>query len=569
MTRRTASYTDRAKEAFKKVNGVPSEDSGPSGRGHSEDSEHSESKGRVDPQPWEDPIPLAQTPEVPSAPLHTLPDLLRPIADEGAWALNCPADFFLVPMLALAGGAIGNSRHLAVTRTHTQSACLFAGVIGQPGSAKTPALKILRRPFDEHQRKQLEVWEDLLKAWKKKEDEDAGPRPVLERCIVSNVTVETLAITLDENQRGVVKVEDELSGLVAGFGQYKGGKGNDRQVYLALWSGDTILIDRKSEKSREGAPIYVADAFVGIIGGLQPDVLHCLRGVPSRGMAPPDDGLSDRFLLAFPADLPALGEEWREISEEATTAWKMAIDKLLSLQMHSDCHKEGSVFTARISQRPHYVRLTTCGRAAWQAFTEAHAAERNAEDFPPHLIGPWSKLRGYGARLALIVHYLRWACGEVQAEDVDGESMNRAAELVAYFKAHLRKACAIMGADPKIALARRVVRWICTSRFQRFQKRDAHQALRGTFKTVEDLEPILVVLEKHNLIRVEATATKNTAGRKPSPLYQVHPRIFSVCAHNAHNPQNGPDDFNSEHSEHSESEDENGRVPGKWDAYEG
>ena len=55
---------------------------------------------------------------------------------------------------------------------------------------------------------------------------------------------------------------------------------------------------------------------------------------------------------------------------------------------------------------------------------------RYSRRFEPHLVGPWSKLRGYCPRLALIIHFLRWACGEVEGDtsDVDGESMARAAK---------------------------------------------------------------------------------------------------------------------------------------------
>src|SRR6185369_303459 len=95
-----------------------------------------------------------------------------------------------------------------------------------------------------------------------------GPRPVLKRCVVSDVTTESLGIILCENPRGVVMIRDELVGLVAGMNQYKGGRGHDRQVYLALWSGDTIVIDRKSDKSRQGAPLYVTDPFAAIVGGI-------------------------------------------------------------------------------------------------------------------------------------------------------------------------------------------------------------------------------------------------------------------------------------------------------------
>src|SRR5262249_32100944 len=153
--------------------------------------------------------------------------------------------------------------------------------------------------------------------------------------------------------------------------------------------------------------------------------------------------------------------------------------------------------------RPFFVRLTECGRRAWQRFTDQHAAEVNVEDFPPHLVGPWSKLRGYGARLALILHYLRLTCGEGDGEEVDGESVERAARLVDYFKSHLRKVHVLMDADPHVASARRVLRWIQERGIDRFSKRDAFEGLKGTFKKVADLDAVLEVVEKYGYIRPE------------------------------------------------------------------
>ena len=157
-------------------------------------------------------------------------------------------------------------------------------------------------------------------------------------------------------------VRDELMGLVAGLNQYKGGKGADRQFYLSLWSGEAIIIDRKSDKSQRGAPLYVRDPFAGLIGTIQPDVLERMRGESVRGVSPPDDGFLDRFAVTFPACLPDIGEEWREVSEEALEDWSTVVRKLLGLAMVAQ--DDGGM-------RPFFVRLTDSGRAAWEAFTRA------------------------------------------------------------------------------------------------------------------------------------------------------------------------------------------------------
>ena len=60
--------------------------------------------------------------------------------------------------------------------------------------------------------------------------------------------------------------------------------------------------------------------------------------------------------------------------------------------------------------------------------------------FPYVLGGPWAKLCGYGARLALILHLSRVACGVVELNgEVDEVSMKGAVALVDYFKSHARR----------------------------------------------------------------------------------------------------------------------------------
>src|SRR5262249_17441072 len=149
-------------------------------------------------------------------------------------------------------------------------------------------------------------------------------------------------------------------------------------------------------------------------------------------------------------------------------------------------------------------------------------------EFPVFLQGPWAKLKGYGVRLALIVHCLRLACGEHLGDDVDGESMNRTAELVEYLKGHARKVHGIIGANPHLAGARRVLRWVIAHRLERFTKREAFEGLKGTFKSVEELEAALAVVENYGFIRPRPTLDRQGPGRKPSPIYDVHPATHVV-----------------------------------------
>jgi hypothetical protein len=467
------------------------------------------------PPDWQPPLPLSTTPPVAPFPLDTLPAPLRAFAQEASGVLACPVDFVAVPLLAVAGGCVGNARRLAIHDAHTQSACLFAAVVGKPGSGKSPALEMVAGPVEKAERRYFDEWRREFAAWKESEDEDKGAAPRLRRCLLDDTTTEAMAAVLKDNRRGLLMVRDEMAALVCGLNQYKGGKGHDRQVYLQLWSQATIRVDRKNHT--DGLPVRVYHPFVGIIGGLQPDVVPRLRGDAFRGAAPPDDGFLDRFLFSYPSGRPSTKERWRSLSAESRQHWAGAVEKLLALPMV----EEGD------EVRPYLMKLAGSGEAAWEAFTERHAAELNDPDFPEHLAGAWAKLRGYGARLALVVHLLRLVCGETDLDLVDGESMGRAAELVAYFKSHARKVYAEMVADARAARARKVLHCLAQNPALSgdpagFSRRDLHQHLRRTFHDPAELDAPLALLTDLGYLRAVVLDRGGRPGPNPA-RYVVNP----------------------------------------------
>lgn len=481
------------------------------------------------PPQWPDPVPLGELPEAAAFPITTLPKKLIPFVDEVAGSLNAPTDFAAVPLLAIAGGAIGNSRRLAIHDSHTQGAVLFACIIGSPGSGKSPALGKVAAPLEIAERRFYREFEQAVKEWAKSqkakdgdgEEEGEGEedeRPKLRRQLLDDATTEVMGHRLADNCRGMMMVRDELAAVVTGLNQYKNGKGSDRQVYLKLWSQETIRIDRV--KHPNGLPIVVSHPFCGIVGTIQPDVVPRLRGESFRGVPPPNDGFLDRWLLCFPTEPKAVGESWRCVNQTTAEAWQAAVDTLLALEMIPD--KEGDL-------RPYLLRLDVEARLVWEQFTREHAKELNAEDFPNFLKGPWSKLRGYCGRLALIVHLLRFVTGETQNGPVDSESMDRAVRLVRYFKSHAHKAYAAAGADVCVADARRVLD--CLSRNHGhedfagpFTRTAIYRRLRGHFRNKPDaLDAPLRLLVDHHYLRVQGPTRAGQPGHNPT-LYEISPR---------------------------------------------
>jgi hypothetical protein len=503
----------------------------------------------VPPSTWPDPVPLDAVPDVEPFPVEVLPEGMRRLVLEGAAAMHCPTDYFAVPALVMAAGAIGNARALAIKGRHLQRPCLYAAVVGPPGSAKSPAQEVATAPVDdeveaahaewdaamEGYEKDLDDYEAAMKEWKKAAAGQRGDRPekperpVLRRLIVNDTTAEAVVPILRENPRGVTLVKDELTGWVQAMDQYReGGKGADRQFWLSAWSGAAVCVDRK--KTHEQGPLRVRNPFICVFGGIVPGNLVVLRGDAPRRRAV-QDGFFDRVLPCYPPEPAAGGEDWLEISEEAVEGYGAVLRRLRTLEMVPV--QEGAVLKG---WRPFVVRLTSCGRIAWQRFTEAHADERNAEHFPSQLVGPWSKLRGYCGRLALLLHFLRWAGGETDGADVDGQDVDRAARLVGYFKSHMRKVHSLIDADPQAASARRALRWLGNSLnclktlngFRVVSKSELHAGVWGGSKKLPEVEGAVELLVRHGYLRPVPEEQRPGPGRKPSPRYQVHPSVFSL-----------------------------------------
>jgi hypothetical protein len=478
------------------------------GNGRARRGEHME-----EPPAWTPPLPLSDKPKVPPFPLHAFPGGLQRFATDAAAAAACPVDYVAGPMLALSGAAVGATRALLVKQGYAERPALYVAVVGRPGGGKTPALKTAAAPIHNTQARLHAMYQKELeeaRAAAEKSGKRAKVKMPQERAVyVSDVTVEALADLLERTPRGLVVIADELTGLVARLNQYKRGQGGDRQFYLSAWAGDPVSVHRKNPDSPR---VYVGHPFLAVLGGLPPGMVSQLSG----GVRRLDDGFLDRFLFVSPDDPDAAGETWRCVGKDEAECWRLALDRLFTLQQEAGEH----------GPRPRYVKLTTCGRRAWEEFTCGQAAQLNAGKVPDHLRGPWSKHRGYCARIALVLHMLRWAAGEVEDEDVDGESVGRAAEVIAYFQGHCRRVYHALDADPEVAAARHVKDWLeAHPELRIFTRRDVHQALRNgeRFSDPASLKEPLEMLERYGYLRRKSADPRERGPGRPSDCFERNP----------------------------------------------
>lgn len=396
-------------------------------------------------------------------PVDSLPEPAQGFVRAGAKAIGCDPSYLALPMLTAIASAIGNTRRIQLKRGWTAPAILWAAIVGESGTAKTPAFKLVMKPVRERQRKALERnaaatdlyevdlarWEKAVAEWKRDkktiEDPPAKPQPPqAERWIVSDTTVEALAPLLLSNPRGLLMARDELAGWLGSFDRYFGGKGGaDAAHWLSMHNGESIIVDRKTGNPRT---IFVPQASVCVCGGIQPAILHRALGMEHR-----ESGLAARLLLSCP---PRIAKRWTEADIDPSAEVEIArlVDRLYELQPAMDDDDE---------PRPVIVTLSADAKAIWKRFYNVHGQEQ--AELTGDLSAAWSKLEEYAPRFALVIHCVRWAADDPTLESpdvVDAASMAAGVRLTTWFKGEARRVYAMLGESDEDRERRRLVEWI-------------------------------------------------------------------------------------------------------------
>jgi hypothetical protein len=206
-----------------------------------------------------------------------------------AKSIGCDTTFICMPLLTNFASAIGGARALRIKEGWEVPSILWTAIVGESGSAKTPAIQEALKPikvmqetamkeyleqkaiFDE----KMVVYQNEVSAWKRKHEGAPPTKPVMPRLVrytVGDETVEALAEKLLENPLGFLLVRDELNGWFGSFNSYSRGKsGSDESFWLSAFNGGSHVIDRKTGETKT---IYIPNARVSIAGGIQPGILR-------------------------------------------------------------------------------------------------------------------------------------------------------------------------------------------------------------------------------------------------------------------------------------------------------
>lgn len=439
----------------------------------------------VESRGWPAPIPLedARVPP-PDFPAGCLPPALEEFVASVAEAVAVPVDYPAAFLLGAAAGLIGATLELAIDQRWRERPVLYVCVVAPKSSGKSPAFDAVMHPINREQ---------ALRTHRG----DGGP------VFIEETTVEGLPKVLKKHPRGLLLADDELSGWVASFNQYKQGLGGDRKFWLKAWNGRS----RNVLRANKDAPhVYVPIVCVSVVGGVQPAVVEEFRGRQ-------DDGFLERVLFSYPDPLPAVPYTWPE--HRGSERWREVAGRLLAREMEPGDY----------GPRPFVVGLSADAREAFGAWTAEIAAALNDPDRDPALDGVLGKLKGTSGRLALVCYALRCAAdGQGVLGDLPGRDMEAGIRLARYFLAHTARVHGIAVADGRKAGAAKVLKWLRAAKkpVPALTRRDAFRALRRQFQQgSEELIPPLKLLVNHGFLRYAENPGRSEA------VYEVHPSLLS------------------------------------------
>jgi CRISPR-associated protein Cmr3 len=213
------------------------------------------------------------------------PSLAEPIKKVSTW-MGVDPEAVLTHLLPIAAGLIHPGSRVVAKECidFVQPLLIYSGVVAVTGSRKTPVLNIVKNPLvklqseeEERHKKEMAAYEVELAEFNESDKKGAPPQkpqPIRE-FYVDNVTVESLdKIKGNQPNQALTLIKDELSGLFASHGAYKGGRGSDKESFLSGWNGSGVKKNRCSDDSR----VSLTRDSLSVTGGIQPDKLRALLG---------------------------------------------------------------------------------------------------------------------------------------------------------------------------------------------------------------------------------------------------------------------------------------------------
>jgi putative DNA primase/helicase len=491
---------------------------------------------------WPEPLPIQhELPAVMPFSESFLPDCLGPFVRDLAERMQVPMDYpAIVLVLSLAGVV---SRRAVVQPKENDTGWivvpnLWGGIIAPPGFMKSPVIQAATRlihgiqtkwrreysaALTDHEIAKEEselrhsAWREIYKSNTKKgrstpeRPTDSPTAPVLRRLIINDATFEALHQMMSENPAGILVIRDELTGWWSVLDRT--GREGERAFCLQAWNGDTgHTIDRIGRGT-----IHVDACCMSMLGGIQPARLRSYLA-DALFDGPSNDGLIQRFQLLV---YPDTNSEWTYIDRPPDPSMEDKLSRIFHFLVELD-----ATIPLRFRFEPRAQQLFV----AW--LTDLERKVRGT-DLHPALISHLSKYRSLMPSLALLFELAERAEQGVAitiASDlyISLENAKRAATLCDYLESHANRIYSCV-TTPQMRAAQELAEKVKTRKVGQngsFTCRDVYIKGWSGLDSPEAVRQAAKILEDAGWIR-EVSGDSGPQGGRPSPRYQVNPRIWN------------------------------------------
>lgn len=481
---------------------------------------------------WQAPIPLGAI-TTPFFPENVFPEPLNSFVEAVAKSTETPLDLAGVLALAGIGTAVHSKFRVQIKPDYTEPTCIWVAPSLPSGSRKSAVISAIMKPilqFEFERQEELKpiiaerisrnkTIEARLKELRQKIAKDdsnslkGGHSEILElekqleevtsipQLWTGDVTPENLATLMMANDGCMAILSDEAGIFDNLGGRYSNGIPN-LDLFLKAYSGMPARVNRTGRP-----PDLLPRAILTIGITPQPEVLKAIgKNSSFRGR-----GLLGRFLFALPLSNLGFRElDSHPISKEVENEYHQLVKSILAYPL-----PENGPYTLQLSQEAF---------TEWRLYALATELQMGTGGQFFHMTDWAGKLPGQIARIAGLIHIVRHADNEPWKQSISVDDMHAAISLGSYFSNHALAVYDLVGVDPALEGARKILKWILDNKWTQFTFRDCQHEHKHRFKKAKDMEPSIEVLIENYYINEPDREKKN--GR-PSRVIDVNPMLYN------------------------------------------
>lgn len=492
---------------------------------------------------WPEFIPLGSH-NLPRLNLDHLPGWLSDFVRAVSKATCTPPELAAGLALAVCATATARSFKILVKPGYYEPSNLWVIVALESGNRKSAVQSAVTKPLDTWERKQAKLIEPEIQRLtskrktmealiKEKRNQAARAKdsttaiakglfkeaadleaalpniPTYPQLWLSDTTPEELASQLKNNDERMAWLSSEGGMFDLLAGRYSKGEPN-LDLMLKSHPGDSEKITRKSSK-----PIFLYNPLVTVGLSPQPSVLSGLasnKGFRGRGL------LGRCLYLIPPSPLGYRTSNNKAVSDNISNEYSEAIQAMLNWK--PAINKETG------EKEHHIVKFSNEASSKYDDFFQVIELEMQPGGKLNHFKDWGGKAPGAAVRLAGGMHGSMYPYGEPWEKEVSGKTMDDAVAITTVMMHHSLAALDMMGADPLIDSARKIVDWIKDRKLMSFTISEAFNALRSRFQYVNKVKQVLEVLKERGYVKIDEPPVKNGPGHRGSPLVRVNPKVY-------------------------------------------